>query len=217
MSETLILKAQRRQEHGTRISRKLREQGLLPAIIYGHKKEPIAVQLNYHDLAMELQHHHRLLDVELDGQKEKYLLKDVQFDHLGDKILHVDLNRVDLNERVTVEVAVELRGIAKGVAEGGVMDQLLGEIEVECLVTGIPDRIRADVPALVIGQSLAAGQIPLPEGIKLVTDPNILVAIVHAKREEEEAAPAAAEEGAAEPEVITARPKEEEAEEEKEK
>jgi len=134
------------------------------------------------------------------------LVKDIQDDHMGDKIVHVDLARVRLDERVQVTVMVELKGIPVGVSEGGTLDQALMGVELECLVTSIPESIRVKVTDLKLGQHLLAKDLELPAGAKLITDPESLVAIVRAKAEEvEEVAPAAAEEGT-EPEVITARP-----------
>ena len=77
MEQSLILKAKKRDRVGSRMSRKIRSQGLLPAIIYGHQQEPVSIQLIYHDFALELQHHHRLLDIDLDGKQEKLLVKDI--------------------------------------------------------------------------------------------------------------------------------------------
>lgn len=206
MEQSLILKAKKRDRVGSRMSRKIRSQGLLPAIIYGHQQEPVSIQLIYHDFALELQHHHRLLDIDLDGKQEKLLVKDIQYDHMGDKIVHVDLARVRLDERVQVTVTVELKGIPVGVSEGGTLEQALMGVELECLVTSIPESIRVKVADLKLGQHLLAKDLELPAGAKLITDPESLVAIVRAKTEEvEEVAPAAAEESA-EPEVITARP-----------
>ena len=135
MVEALLLKAQRREKGGTRASRRERLQGRVPVIIYGHKKDPISVTLNYHDLALELQHHHRLLELELDKKREKVLVKAIQYDHLGDKIIHADLTRVALDERVKVTVLVELKGTPAGASEGGVLEQIHAEVELECLVT----------------------------------------------------------------------------------
>ncbi len=212
MEQALVLKAKKREQVGSRMSRKIRSQGLLPAIIYGHKQEPVSIQLDYHDFALELQHHHRLLDIELDGKQEKLLVKDVQYDYMGDKYVHVDLARVNLDERVQVTVSVELKGIPVGVTEGGILEQAMVDVELECLVTSIPESIRVKVGELKLGQHLLAKDLELPAGTKLVTDPDALVAIVRAKGEEvEEVTPEVAE--GVEPEVITARePKEGESE-----
>ncbi|MBN1844244.1 MAG: 50S ribosomal protein L25 [Sedimentisphaerales bacterium] len=206
--EAIVLKAERKQQAGTRVSRKLRLAGRVPAIIYGHQQEPESVHLDYHDLALELQHHHRLLAVELAGQRQQVLVKEVQYDHLGDKIIHVDLARVRLDERVEVTVALELKGTPAGAAEGGVLEQLLGEIELECLVTSIPESIRVPVAAMQVGDLLTAGQLVLPEGAKLITDPETPVVSVSVMAAEEVAEEAV--EGEAEPEVIARKAEEDE-------
>jgi len=211
MAETMILKASRREGLGSRVSRKLREQGQVPAIVYGHKTEPVAVALDYHLLELEIKHHHRLLDVDMEGRPEKLLIKEVQYNYLGDKILHVDLTRVDLDERVTVEVSIELRGAPVGVAEGGVLEQVAAEIEVECAVTNIPENIRVQVNDLKVGDTLTAGNVALPEGVTLASDPDMVIATVRVMAEEPEAVAAPVESETTEPEII-AREKKEEAE-----
>lgn len=217
MAEALVLKAVKRQDIGTRYARKERKQGQVPAIIYGHKKEPIPVLLSYHDLTLELQHHHRLVEVELEGQREKYLVKAVQFDYLGDTIIHVDLTRVSLDERVRITVAVELKGIPAGISEGGILEHIITDVELECLVTSIPEVIKASVAHLNVNDTLLASELELPDGATLVTKPDARVAVV---RESAKMASLAEEVlieeegGSAEPEVI-AREKAEGAEEEK--
>jgi len=214
--EALILKAEKRRQTGTQAARRERKKSLVPAIIYGHKKEPVAILLGYHDLALELQHHHRLLEVELNGKKEKFLVKEVQYDYLGDKIIHVDLARVDVDERVSVTVALEFKGTPAGAAEGGILDHLLVDIEVECPVSDIPETIRANVAHLNIGDTLLAGDIELPANCKLVTDDKAHVAILRlpVKQVEEPEEVVEGEGGAAEPEIITHEKSEEEEENE---
>ncbi len=209
MVEALVLKAERRKQSGTRSARKLREAGKVPAIIYGHQEEPVAVQMNYHDLALELHHHHKLLEVVLEGKKVQVLVKDVQYDHLGDKVIHVDLTRVSLDERVQVTVQIALRGTSAGASEDGVLEKLMSEIELECQVTKIPEEIRVPVSHLQEGQTLTAGELELPEGTRLITeaDSPVVTVTVMAEEEEEEEAAAEAE---AEPEVISKKPSDEE-------
>ena len=203
MVETLVLKAEKREHTGTRTARKHRKVGKVPAIIYGHKQEPLAILLDYHDLALELQHHHRLLEVDLDGKKEKFLVKEVQFDYLGDKIVHLDLTRVDIDERVSVTVEVVLKGIPAGVTDGGTLDQIMAEIELECLVTSIPENIRANVSHLNLGEALLANDLELPSGAKLLTGADAHIAIVRAAVAEEVEEKVVDEEaGTAGPEVI---------------
>jgi len=208
MVETLVIKAEKRQGAGTRAARKLRRQGLVPAVIYGHQKEPVAIQLNYHDVALEIQHRHLLLEVELDGEREKLLVKEVQYDHMYEKIIHVDLTRVSMDERVRVTVPVELRGSAAGTVDGGVLEQALSEVQLECPVTSIPENIRVTITGLQVGEALLAKDIELPPGSQLLTDPATVVAALRMLAEELEPEEAKPEE----PEMIT-RPTEEETEE----
>ena len=205
MDEKLVLKAEKRSDSGTRVARKLRKEGFIPAIIYGHKKESVSVKLNSHDLNLELQHHHRLLDLDVDGKRESCLVKEVQYDYLGEDIIHVDLTRVNVDERVTVSVALELRGTSVGVSEGGgVLNQLLTEIELECVVVNIPETIRVVISDLQIGDAVTAGELELPEGAVLQTPAETAVVMVQAAaevpEEEEEVEEAASSE--TEPEVI---------------
>jgi len=215
MAETLVLKAETRTEKGTRFARRQRKAGRVPTIIYGHKIDPVSVSLDYHDLMLELHHRHRLLDVELEGKREKFLVKEVQYDHFGDTVVHLDLVRVSLDERVEVTVEVELKGVPAGIAEGGILEQLLADIQLECPVISIPDKVRVRVNHLKLNESISAGDIELPEGAKLITDATTTIAIVRLPSEapEEEAAAAVVEgeAGAAEPEVIgRVKPEEEE-------
>lgn len=211
MVEALVLKATRREKLGTRAARKQRCGGVIPAVIYGHKTEPVHVQLNQHDLTLEVQHHHRLVVVELDGKKERLLIKELQRDYLSESIIHVDLTRVSMDERVKLNVEIELKGVPAGLADGGLLDQMLSDVELECLVTNIPEKIRLVVSQLKLGESLSAGDLELPEGAKLITEPETPVAMVRARTEaaEPEEEEAVVEVDSKEPEVIGAKEKEE--------
>jgi len=218
-SKELVLKAQVRKELGSKRAAKLRLTGSIPAIIYGHGQKPEAIVLDAHDFAEGLHHGHRLFDVEFDGKKEKLLVKDVQYDYLGKKIIHADLIRVDLSEKVKVQVPLAFKGTPAGAHEGGLLEEHLDRIEIECAVTDIPESIDVSVKGLKIGDSLHARDVQLPPEIKLITDPTALLIACRlpvAAVAEEATAEAAAEPTA--PEVLTERkPKEgeEEAEEEK--
>jgi len=201
MEQTLALKAEKRRETGSRAAAKLRRQGRIPAIIYGHKQEPLPVSLEAHDFIEGLHHGHRLLELQIGRKKEKVIVKDLQYDHLGKNVIHADLVRVDVTETVRVSVPIELKGTAKGTEEGGVVEEFADELEVECKVTDIPESIVVSIKELGLGDSLHAGDIELPAGVKLVTDPSVLVVscstVTHKTTEEvEEETPAA-------PEVIT--------------
>lgn len=211
----LVLKAEKREKTGTQVSRELRKQHRVPAVIYGQGAEPEAIHLDYHDLSLELQHHHRLLEVELDGQKQSYLVKDVQLNHLGDDVIHVDLYRVRMDERVEVDVQIELKGTPAGAADGGVLEQLLSEVTVECPVIKIPEMIRLMVSDLQVGDTVTAGELVLPESVTLVSEPDTAVVTVRVpSEEEEEPVEEAGEAGDAEPEVITRDRKDDEGEDE---
>ena len=200
------LKATRRSKMGTRPTRALRAQGLTPGIIYGHGKENVSIALNRHDLDVAIAHGERLLEIDLGKVKENVLVKDVQYDTFGQVIIHIDLTRVDLHDRVEVTVAVVLRGTPAGVDEGGVLQQQTSEVTIECLVTAIPDDIRTQVNALNIGDSLRVGDLELSEGATLVTDPQQLLCSVIVVAEEEVPAEREEAEAGAEPEVIGEKP-----------
>jgi large subunit ribosomal protein L25 len=204
----VVFKAQARREAGSRSARRLRAQGLIPGIIYGHQQDPQPVTLNEHEVELALQHGERLLEVRLGRKKHNVLIKDVQYDTFGQKVLHVDLARVDLNERVEVTVPIVLRGTPAGDAEGGVLHQVLNAVSIECLVTAIPEEIRAAVGELGIGDTLYVRDLPLPDGATLLDDPDASVCTVSVVAEEVEA-PAEEAPAAAEPEVVGQKPPEE--------
>jgi large subunit ribosomal protein L25 len=207
--QELILKAQTRKERGKKSNAKLRQQGSIPAIIYGHKKDPQSVCLSEHDFAEVLHKGKRLMDVEVDGKPEKFLLKEIQYDHLGKRMIHVDFVRVDLSEKVTVAVPLVLKGTAVGTTEGGVVEEHLDKIEVECLVTAIPESIEVSIKALKIGDFMFVKDIVIPAGMKLVTDPELLLMACKEPVEIAEPSPEDAAVESADPEVITERkPKE---------
>ncbi len=209
-----VLKATNRDDLGTRKSRRLRKAGKIPAIIYGHKKDAVAVTLEKHDIELVVLHGQRMIEIDLDGRTENVLLKDVQYDTFGQHVLHVDLTRVNLDERVQVTVPIVLRGTPAGAKEDGVLNQITSELSIECVVTSIPEDIRASVAELNVGDSLLVKDLSLPEGATVLDDPETTVCTVTIIAEEVEEVEVA--EGAAEPEVIGEKPEEGEGEEEEE-
>jgi len=216
MEKTLQLEAEARTKSGSKEAARLRKLGRVPAIVYGHQKDPVAVTLDAHDLGEGLHHGHRLIDVRLAGKTEKTLVKDLQYDYLGKSVIHVDLLRVSMSDTVKVAVPIALKGVAKGTHEGGILEAHASQIEVECQVTAIPQAIEVWVKDLGLGQALHASDVTLPEGVKLVSSPELLVATCHmvaevkTTEEVEEATPTA-------PEVIREAKKAEEGEEAPEK
>lgn len=204
--EQMELKGERRSDVGTRAARALRATGRLPAVIYGHGEAPETISLQRHDVEVGLAHGVRTFEVNLAGKTDHYLIKEVQYDHLDQTPIHLDLTRVNMNERVTVEVGIELRGTPKGANEGGVLDQHLVHVEVECLVSNIPDTLHPLVTELAIGDSLVAKELELPQGVTLMTNPDEKICTVReptVKHEvEEEEAPEEEEAAAGEPERI---------------
>lgn len=214
--EKVTITAEPRPKPGTKRAKTLRADGRLPAIIYGHGETPAPISLAAHEVEIALAHGARTLDVQFGGETKPYLIKEVQYDHLQVSPIHMDLARVDLTERVRVSVGIQLRGVPKGVAEGGVLDQQMGEIEVECVVTNIPDTLHPNVMHLGVGESLLVKDLKLPEGVTPLADPNDRIATVRVLAEEAPTAAAPVEgETAAEPERIGRVRKDEEAEEAK--
>jgi len=208
MSEVMSLSVELREQVGSKTASRLREQGKLPAVIYGHKQQPVSVALDQHSFVESLHHGHRIFSVDLPEGKQALLLKDLQYDYLGKKVIHVDMVRVDLNERVTLEVPLVLRGTAKGSQHGGVVDQLMSSLEIECPVLEIPESIPVVIKELEVGDSITVAQVVLPANCVLKSDPKALVAICHEVAEVKTTEEMLAEQPAA-PEVITERaPKE---------
>ena len=202
MSKTLLLKAEVREHTGSKAVRKIRQKGKIPAIVYGHKQDPVAISLDAHDFVEGLHHGHRLMDIQVGRKKEKMIVKELQYDYLGKNIIHVDLMRVDVTESIRVTVPVELKGTAVGTHEGGIVEGHTDHLEIECKATDIPETIVISVKELHIGAALHAGDIELPSGVKLISPPDILMVTCHTvaaaktTEEVEEEIPAA-------PEVIT--------------
>ena len=208
-NQTPTLDVKKREQLGTRYSARLRKAGQLPAVIYGHQQDPEHVAIDTEAFLHELDNGAHLITLNVDGGKEENcILKDLQYDHLGTTIIHADFARVDLNEEVTVNVSIEITGKDESVglkASGARLDQKATDLEVSCLATAIPESIVVDITNLEAGSNLLAGQVPLPEGVKLVTNDDtpvvsIVVKSTGAQAAEEEADGEAA---SAEPEVIT--------------
>ena len=215
MGKPLLLRAEIREHVGSKSAAKMRKQGRIPAVVYGHKKKPVAISLNQHQLVETLHSGRRLINVQIGKSAETMIFKDLQYDYLGKDIIHVDLMRVDAGETVRVTVPIELKGTAKGTQEGGIVEEHTDRFEIECRVTDIPEAIVVSVKEIEVGDTLHAGDIELPDGVKLVSSPLTvlltcgLVAAAKSTEELEEEIPVA-------PEVIgEAKEAEEESSEEK--
>ncbi|HEX4591123.1 MAG TPA: 50S ribosomal protein L25 [Gemmataceae bacterium] len=218
--ESVKLATKPRPGHGSRSAKKLRRDGLIPAVVYGHKQNPVGLAIDRKELETALRHNARVVDLQLDGSAETAVIQEVQFDHLGTGVLHVDFKRVDKDERVRVSVRIELKGVPAGLGGGHVLEQPLHTLHIECPVLEIPDSIRVNVTTLQTGHPIHVKELTLPEGVKAMDDPDLVV--VQISLVKVEAAPvvaAAPAEGAApttaEPEIVGRRVAKEESEEEK--
>lgn len=172
------IKAEQRNDLGKKKVRALRSKGRLPAVIYGHGEDPESISLNFHEVELALMHGARTLSLEMSGEESQVLIKEVQYDHLDHHPIHLDLLRVNLTEKVHVQVSIELKGEPAGAKDGGILDHLLTELDIECPVTAIPNSIVASVNGLNIGDYLRVSDLPIPDGVELETDPEEPVATV---------------------------------------
>jgi len=202
MAESVVLVSEKRQPHGSAEARRLRRSGKITAVLYGHKEETIPLLVSQEEFTKALRHGARVIDLAHGGTQEKALIREVQFDHLGHDILHVDFARVSADERIKIEVRVELRGTAPGVTGGGLLDQPLHNLSIECPAISVPESIRVNIGELQIDGVIHVRDLKLPEGVTALNDPDAVVVHVTAPIAEAEGAAGPAAEQA-EPEVIT--------------
>jgi large subunit ribosomal protein L25 len=198
---TETLHGTKRETKGTRACRLLRQEGKVPAVLYGRKKDAVPFQVQTEELVEALRHHTRMFELQLDEIKDTVLLKDVQYDSFGDNIVHVDFVRIAMDEAVTLEVPILLKGQPK--VEHAVLEQTLAKVRIECLPKDIPDTLILHVADIQLDETRTVKDITLPAGVKVLTDPEVIVAAMKAIKEEVAAAPGAAPEPSAiEPELI---------------
>jgi large subunit ribosomal protein L25 len=220
--EKFVVEGSSRETRGKGHARRSRLTGMIPAVLYGGKKDSIALAVNAKQVGKILRSetgHNSIFKVQLGGSEEQAMVKDWQLNPLTGALLHVDLLRVAMDVRMRVRVPVHPVGEAQGVKlQGGIFETVTRELEIECLPGDIPEEFKVDISDLMIGKQIRAGDIPLDQQkIKLVTDPSrVLFHVVTLKAEAEptvEGAVATTEAAPAEPEVIKKGKKEEEGEE----
>lgn len=215
MSISGKLVAESRSEMGSLACRRLRQKGLIPGNLYGHKEATVNLSAKEDEVLQLIRSGVRVLDLDIGGKQSKALFREIQWDSMGDNIQHFDLLRVDPNERLEVEVHVELKGTSPGVLGGGILDHSLRTLHVECLAIQIPDSIIVKIGHLEIGQSVHVREIEVPPETKILNNPELIVVRIAAPGSDEvEAAPV--EGGPTQPELI-GKKVEEEPEEEKKK
>lgn len=213
------IQVQRREKLGKGPARALRRQGLIPGIVYGRNFGPIPIQVERKEVQRLLKHESvesMLIKMQLDGQEELVIIKEIQRHPVTYDILHVDFMRVSMDEPIDVRVPITLVGEPAGVKEGGILEFLHRELEIRCLPTEIPEHIEVDVSELGIGDSIKVEDLKLPEGIKVLDEPSTVIAVVAAPvvvEEEEVAEEAEAAEAPEEPELVGEKEEEEEEEE----
>src|SRR6202142_2356821 len=209
-TEKNFLEAQARTPGNKNAARRVRREGKVPAVLYGAGAATAVLSLDPRQVSRILHSatgHNTIFDLALDGERTKAMIVDWQYEPVKGALLHIDLKRIAMDKKLTVQVPIVLKGEAAGVKQqGGILEQILREVEVECLPGDIPGSIEADVSELVFGKVLRVSDLPKSDKIKFLSDPNQPVATVISVKEEVVATPeaVAAEAGAApaEPEVI---------------
>lgn len=214
--EEIILNAELRESIGTNKSKKLRHAGVIPAVVYSDGKETLPVQVQRGEF-LKMIHQHReenaIITLQIKDDKKKKgrpcMMKEIQQDPVKGEILHIDFNEISLTKAIKVNVPVVTKGEAPGVKnDGGALELILWEIEVECLPTAIPKHIEVDISALKIADTVHIKDVAFPAGVKVLDDPEAIVLTIAAPMKEEAAAPV---EGAEQPELEVIKEKKPEA------
>ena len=175
MAVEVKLVGHKRTVSGSLACRKLRRQGQIPGNVYGHKEANEAISVSREGIAAVLASGHRVIDLDLDGKSETTMIRELQWDTFGKEVYHVDLQRIDPNERIELDVPLELRGQAPGTMKGGHIEQPVREVTIECLVIQVPDSIVVRIGNLEVGGSVYGRDLELPEGVKLITPEDLLL------------------------------------------
>lgn len=195
-----------RKETGRHAVNRLRQDDKVPAVIYREGKVGTNLTLPGNEWKKVLASGERVVTLKLEGGPKQALIKDVQYSPLGDETLHVDFSELREGQKVRVAVAIVLKGVPKGHVKGGILQQPVHTLHVECLPTQIPDKIIVDAEPLDVDDVVHVKEIKLPEGVTAIDNANVVIAAVHMPKVEAAATPA---EGAAlEPEVIGAKKEE---------
>jgi large subunit ribosomal protein L25 len=196
---TDLLHVTRREHLGSAATRRLRRSGSVPAVLYGHGEAPVHLVIPESEVDALVRHHGKT--VQLTGAVDEHaLVQAVQHDSMGMEVLHLDLSRVRLDERVVTKLPLKLTGQAPGLAAGGMIREVHRELEIRCSVAQLPDDLPLNINDLQIGGHKIASDVPLPPGAELVTPPETVMVMIVEPHRETEALPG--EGGPLEPEVI---------------
>jgi large subunit ribosomal protein L25 len=210
ITQEVVAATPREGKFNKNAARRVRVKGRIPAVVYGAQEPSVAVEVDPKQILRILHSdagHNSIFDLEIGDAKAKAMIVDWQYEPIKGSLLHIDLKRIALDKAIRVEVPIQLVGIPVGVrTQGGILDQVLREVEIECLPTDIPSHIDVDVSELVFGAVLRVSDLPHAGKLKFLTDENSTVAHVVAIKEEvvatPDAAAAAATTGPSEPEVV---------------
>ena len=209
-TETNVLDAQPRAAGNKNEARRVRRGGKIPAVVYGAGKNAVSVSVDPRQVSRILHSvsgHNTIFDLAVDGERTKAMIVDWQYEPIKGSLLHIDLKRIAMDQKLTVMVPIVLKGEAVGVKQqGGILEQVTREVEIECLPSDIPSQIDADVSELVFGKVMRVSDLPHSEKLRFLTNENQPVAhVISIKEEVAPTAEAVAGEAAAapaEPEVI---------------
>ena len=216
MRTETIVNAEVRETRGKNEARRTRVRGLVPGVVYGAFKDPVAISVNPREILQILRSktgHNTIFNMNIGGaENTPVMVVDEQYDPVKSTLLHVDLKRIDLSKRIRVSVPVVTSGEAKGIKlQGGLLEVVTRSVEIECIPDEIPEHFTVDVSELMIGQSIRASDVSMPGSAKLVSNPDSVIAHVVGQRAEEAAPAVEAVATPAEPEVAKKGKKEEEA------
>jgi large subunit ribosomal protein L25 len=200
------VEAKLREASDKNAARRLRTTGMIPAVLYGAKKDPRTITVDPKQILKILHSasgHNTIFDINLDGEQAKAMVVDWQYEPMKGSLLHVDLKRIAMDQKMRLSVPVHITGEAKGTKEeGGLLDLVLREIHIECLPGDIPSHISVDVTNLGQGDAIRVADLPQTASVKYLDDPDALVVHITFVKEEVAATPAEETAGTAEPEVI---------------
>ena len=192
-AEQNFLEAQPRTPGTKNDARRVRKQGKVPAVVYGAGKDATPVSVDPRQVSRILHSatgHNTVFDLAVDGERTKAMIVDWQYEPIKGSLLHIDVKRIAMDQVLHVRIPIALKGEAAGVKQqGGILDQVTREVEIECLPSDIPSAIEADVSELVVGKVLRVSDLPHSDKIKYLTDENTVIA--HITIVKEEVAPAA--------------------------
>ena len=212
-----VVAAQPRASRGKNEARRTRRSGMIPAVVYGAFKDAVSVTVNPKDISKIIHSktgHNSIFDLDIAGvEKTPVMVADEQYDPIKSNLLHIDLRRIDLTRKLRVSVPIHATGDAKGVKQqGGVLDLVTRQVEIECVPDDIPNQFDVDVTELMIGDAIRVSELPVKEGIRVLTNGDAVIAhVVGIKEEAAATTEVAAETTEAEPEVVKKGKKEEEA------